>query len=183
MKQVYLLSDPITGQPKYIGSTKLKMTHRLRHHVHNVINNKEKQEWLLSLQAQGLSADVTILEDYCEDYELLEAMYIQQFKSWGFKLFNKSHDGRIGYFRTKELNQKMSLACMGKPINQKTRDAVAKKNREIVRHSVEVLHLQTGIFYDSILLAAKAHNINAGTLSWGLNERRNPYKGILKLAP
>ncbi len=181
MKQVYLLSDPITGQPMYIGSTKLKMSYRLHHHVNNKVNNKEKQEWLQTLQAKGLSAEVSILEDYCEDYELFEAMYIQLFKSWGFKLLNKSIDGRIGYFRTKEQNKKMSSVLMGRGISQNTRDAVGRSNKEILRHTTPVLHLGTGIYYDTILAAAKAHDFNKGILNWGLKHKSNPYKGVLKL--
>lgn len=99
MKQkyyIYTLSDPTTGEVKYVGKTK-DTKDRIRRHMskdHLRDSWTSKNKWLLWLKNQGLKPEIEILDEGDkENIDNLERYWIGQLKQWGYKLKNETEGG------------------------------------------------------------------------------------------
>lgn len=99
MKQkyyIYTLSDPTTGEVKYVGKTKNMKERLIRHMEPSNLKNAwtSKTKWILWLKAQGLKPMIEILDEGdAENIDALEIYWISQLKQWGYKLKNNSNGG------------------------------------------------------------------------------------------
>lgn len=88
MVKIYTLSDPLTTEVVYVGSTIYSLEKRLNTHIH-LGGNKKKKQWQDELKAKGLNPIIAEIESVTiEDSDYYENFWIHIFKSWGFKLFN-----------------------------------------------------------------------------------------------
>jgi predicted GIY-YIG superfamily endonuclease len=63
---IYLLADPVTREPKYVGSAE-NVRQRLRQHLaEGRSRGRQKDEWMASLDARNLVPSVSILETVTE---------------------------------------------------------------------------------------------------------------------
>jgi hypothetical protein len=111
MKQkyyIYTLSDPITGDVRYVGKTN-NIKNRFWKHTGPYYLKAgwiPKNKWILWLKNQGLKPVIEILDEGTEDnIDDLERYWIEQFKQWGYKLKNVSTGGPTpSYWKGKKLS-------------------------------------------------------------------------------
>ncbi len=93
---IYTLSDPITGEVRYIGKTINELKIRLYGHLsESKKSNTHKSNWIKSLINKNLEPIIKILDvvDYNE-WEFWEDYWIQVFKTWGIELTNCIDGGK-----------------------------------------------------------------------------------------
>ena len=113
---IYSLSDPITGEIRYIGKANNPKKRILDHVRENKTSNKShKISWIKSLIAKDLLPIVEIVDEVPKlDWEFWEQYWISQFKYWGFNLTNISPGGyNNNYKRTTETKKKMRISKLG----------------------------------------------------------------------
>lgn len=90
---IYLLTDPRTGIPRYVGKT-TNLQKRLESHLRTIVTktNYPKSWWLMELIRLGLQPDITILDivPYTEWREK-EQEWIAYFRDAGWPLLNRNH--------------------------------------------------------------------------------------------
>src|SRR6266496_576912 len=107
---LYVLREPDSGVPRYVGITALSMQRRYNAHVTKLDANKYKFHWIRKLKRQGKlpvieSVAVGLSADEACDLEILT---IRGLKERGFPLVNLSTGGRLGALGVKrsELERK-----------------------------------------------------------------------------
>lgn len=94
---IYTLENPDTGVIRYIGKT-INPSQRLKSHLWTKNNSlrTKKSNWIQSLKANGLKPIMRILDEVSEsNWSDAEKYWIEQFRQWGFELYN-GNDGGIG---------------------------------------------------------------------------------------
>lgn len=98
---IYTLSDPRTGQVRYVGKT-FDLRGRLYQHLHDVVRgvNTKKTAWIKSLLKLGFKPLIESVETYPDscvsDWEEAERFWIETFSFYGFKLVNLDSGGGSG---------------------------------------------------------------------------------------
>lgn len=112
MVNIYSLSDPITGEIRYVGKTIHNIQRRLYFHIHDSKSrNYHNANWIRSLATTQLQPIVELLDVVeNENWEFWEQYWICQCKSWGFRLTNHTSGGGgvVGIFVSEETNKKKS---------------------------------------------------------------------------
>ncbi len=123
---VYGLSDPRTGELRYVGKTTWGR-HRLRQHIAEARggrHNTKKNAWLCHLLKVGLEPEIQVLETGDTEDALLaaEAFWIGSLRLAGADLLNHTDGGERGVSgpRSAETRAKMSAAKKGKRVSAKT---------------------------------------------------------------
>jgi NUMOD1 domain/GIY-YIG catalytic domain len=95
MVNIYSLSDPITGEIRYVGKTVNTIQRRLTYHLQNAKRYKHyTANWINSLKKKNLKPIVELLDVVeAKDWEFWERYWIAQCKAWGFKLTNYTEGG------------------------------------------------------------------------------------------
>ena len=121
MVKIYTLTDPVTGEVRYIGKTKGNLVNRWYSHCSNYKLSKEKSyknSWIISLKQRSYKPIIEILDEVPEnDWEFWEMYWIIQFKNWGFNLTNMTKGGEggnggkgcLGYKHTEEAKRSISI--------------------------------------------------------------------------
>jgi group I intron endonuclease len=94
---IYTLEHPETGVIRYIGKT-INPSHRLKSHLwtKNKSLRTKKSNWIQSLKVNGLKPIMRILDEVSEsNWSDTEKYWIEQFRQWGFELYN-GNEGGIG---------------------------------------------------------------------------------------
>lgn len=112
---IYELTDPRTGEPRYIGKTN-NVSIRLSNHLKpKALSVKtKKNSWIKSLLKLNLKPVLNIIDEVDENnWEFWERHYISLYKSWGFRLTNGTNGGdsgpsHEGKKRSEETKRKMS---------------------------------------------------------------------------
>lgn len=105
---IYLLVDPRTNIPKYIGKTNNITTRMYGHFSEKTLT--KKNNWLKSLKTKGLKPIVEIIDEVREEeWQFWEQHYISLYKSWGFNLLNGDQGGLGAGRLSKETKRKISL--------------------------------------------------------------------------
>ena len=93
MVNIYKLSDPISGEIRYVGKTHSSLHTRLGGHLTYIGDNIEKNIWIKSLKEKGLRPEINLLEVTSEEFsDIREGEWIQKFTNHGVKLLNKTLD-------------------------------------------------------------------------------------------
>lgn len=119
---IYVLSDPLSLQIRYVGKTTRSTSCRLSQHLSRAVQidkfgkYKYKQYvycWLRSMLQLGLIPLCEVVEECSNAKQLLEAeiFYISYFKTLGFDLTNLTEggEGAKGYTHTEESRHSMSV--------------------------------------------------------------------------
>lgn len=145
---IYTLSDPNTGEIRYIGQTTSVLSKRLTDHIASARKGKNYlHNWIKSV---NYSPIIELLEDNAVWNES-EIYWIEQFRQWGFRLVNstKGGDGILGHKFTTESRLKMSksLSKPRKPLtrNHKYKISITKKGIATNKKYFIVLHNGTEI--------------------------------------
>jgi hypothetical protein len=96
---IYSLSDPDTLEVRYIGKAN-NLKYRYWSHLHeakNDLRNQHKCNWIKKLLSQDKTPLLEIIEEVSIDnWQESEKYWINQFKTWGFSLINKTEGGECG---------------------------------------------------------------------------------------
>lgn len=105
LTQIYTLSDPRTGDIRYVGKTRDAKA-RIRNHL-NKREHNHKGNWIESLRKLNLEPVVTFIDEVAtEEWSFWEQHWIQVFRGWGFNLTNMNAGGGEHAYFTPELKAK-----------------------------------------------------------------------------
>lgn len=99
MHYIYILSDPITNEIRYIGKTNNVKRRKAEHlseynKTKNVEKRTHKNKWIESLRKNGIKPVFEVWDTVDEsDASFWECHYISLFKSWGIRLTNLTDGG------------------------------------------------------------------------------------------
>ena len=85
IKHIYTLSDPLTGQVRYVGASVNPKQRYNRHVAYSNATNIEKRNWVAGLRGRGLMPKMELLDMGSMD---TEEYWIDQFFAWGVDLLN-----------------------------------------------------------------------------------------------
>lgn len=95
MTNIYVILNPITGEPVYIGQTVKTLGARLSNHITASIKNSSFiQKWIYSIISNGGRPGIFLLDQVTNEPDFWEDFYIQLFKGWGFNLLNSVSGGK-----------------------------------------------------------------------------------------
>lgn len=138
MVNIYTLSDPITGEIRYVGKTVSMLNERLSSHIYNTKrNNTRNTAWIKSLLKNGNKPVIELIETISdENWQFWEQHYISLFRSYGFNLNNHTLGGDLdntGKKWSPELREKHRLSRLNNPnykwkkgpMSQETKDKIS----------------------------------------------------------
>ena len=109
---IYTMSDPFTGEVRYIGKTAVSLAVRLSGHICDSKKlTNHRHYWIRSILNKGGIPILEVIDEvewqHSQDTEIY---WIEQFKHWGFNLVNTSTggEGGLGVVPTKEHRKRMS---------------------------------------------------------------------------
>jgi len=101
---IYSLSDPFTGEIRYIGKAN-RLGSRLSTHITEAKknrNSRKKGKWTRSLLEKGVKPLIEIIDKVSvSEWQYWEVYWISQFKAWGFDLLNETEGGECGIMTRK----------------------------------------------------------------------------------
>ena len=131
---IYSLSDPKTGEIRYIGKTYNHLRKRLYAHINECKgdNKSHKISWIKSLLSNNeipVISEIDIVPT--NEWEFWEKYWIEQFKQWGFNLTNISKGGYDNnYKRSNDTKNKMRKSKLGKPLSEEHKIKISKSLKE-----------------------------------------------------
>lgn len=146
MVSIYTLSDPTTGQVRYVGKTSVKPEARYAQHIYQWKRCKGKisylNSWIKNLankQLKPVLQVVDLVDD--EAWVLAEQGYIRLFKSYGCKLVNLTigGEGSSGYKHSVESISKRIASCQKSQLWQQKN----KRHSEIMKE----LHFKGDVLF------------------------------------
>lgn len=120
---IYALSDPRTGEVRYVGKSNNPEL-RAADHRRRSQSNKAKKEWVEDLRMHGLFPKLSILEIVpFSEWQIRERYWIEHRRSSGDDLFNIATGGggttvsrKKGSLLPRETRAKISASLKGNPI-------------------------------------------------------------------
>ena len=115
---IYSLTDPITGDIRYVGRTTQNIHRRLRQHLAAARQAKLHRHvlsWLQCLMSEGLEPSIAVFESGNGDWDEAERFWIKKLRDEGANLTNHTDggEGDYGFVRSVETRKKLSVACRG----------------------------------------------------------------------
>ena len=93
--KIYTLTCPLDGNIKYVGATIQDLKIRLAGHCSAREGTHDKEIWIESLKIKKLKPVIEVLETIQSENKThinyIEQYWINQFKQWGFELYNGIH--------------------------------------------------------------------------------------------
>lgn len=91
---IYTLTDPRTNEIRYVGKAN-NISQRYQAHLNRARDHQtHKRNWVNSLRKLGLKPIIDVIDIVpIEDWVFWETYWINQIKSWGFKLTNNTDGG------------------------------------------------------------------------------------------
>lgn len=111
---IYLLSDPDTLEPRYVGKS-IRPAQRLQNHM-NERSNCHRSHWLQSLKRQGKMPILSIIEEIRGEWPWQESerFWISRLRSQGANLVNNTAGGDGVCGLPPETRAKMRLTWLGR---------------------------------------------------------------------
>lgn len=123
MHKIYALTDPRTGEVRYVGqTTKPKLRTRLNEHVAHARQNKDRRHvhnWIRALLAEDVRPEIVLLEE-TSDVER-ERVWLRYYRIKGARLTNAHRGGSrgpLGIEQSDEHRERIAAAHRGKPKRQ-----------------------------------------------------------------
>lgn len=105
---IYTLNDPINGEPRYVGWT-INLYNRKSAHLTDS-DKGYKLNWVNSLKKKGLLPIMECIDEVpFNEWAFWEQHYISLYRSWGFRLVNRTAggEGTPGYKYSQEIKDKI----------------------------------------------------------------------------
>lgn len=131
---IYSLTDPTTGEIRYIGKTN-NLAIRLKWHLgHCKTNRTHKNNWLVGLISQGLKPIMDVLATVGNENEayIREQMWIEYGRAQGWPLTNLTDggNGTPGYQWTAEQRAAFSAKKKGVQFSDEHKAALSEAQKE-----------------------------------------------------
>ena len=195
MIKIYIIVNKINNYI-YIGQTKNVLSKRWLGHI----SDSKRHNTKLCNAIRKYGADNFIIEELNSgEWNNIEAdnwekFYIKLFDSKNRKIGYNIKDGGNSVKMTEETKKKISEKNKGRKCSEKElkvrrlkhTDRYNNDDLERIRKSnskaksggknnkaLEILNIETGIFYECIKYAAEAFNINRNTLAWQLRNNKS----------
>ncbi len=129
---VYGLIDPKNSNLRYVGFTSQNLNDRISQHCRpsKLKINNHKNNWIKSIQSQGLNPSIISLEEYFSKSEALQAEteMIAYLRYIGCDLTNVTDGGDEGviYERTDEIKSKISKSSKGRTHKEETKCKISQ---------------------------------------------------------
>lgn len=123
MSCVYSLSDPRSGEIRYVGGTTRPPEVRLLAHINDSKRgNAWKDHWVMSLLQDGVIPKMSILEAVDGPFYAAERSWIHFLRQVGFNLTNLTDggEGTVGRITREETRLKQSAARKSRVTTQET---------------------------------------------------------------
>ena len=124
---IYTLSDPKTGDVRYVGKTVKALRDRLHNHVACAKrgNKSYRSAWIRQLACDGLRPEIRLIDVVapCDDWAARERLWIDRYRNSGARLTNLTNGGEgcHGLIPSAETRQKRSVKMLGRVISQEQR--------------------------------------------------------------
>ena len=140
MIKIYALSDPMTGEIRYIGKTKLEdVRHRRNQHVTKSKSKRtHRDRWIFSLIEKDERPQIAVIQEVAPEYaDDAERYWIAYFRSLGAPLTNHTDGGEggatnrhwLGKRRSAATRAKISKALSGRkvgPVPEERKEKISK---------------------------------------------------------
>jgi len=162
---IYTLSDPTTGDVKYVGKTKDTKDRIRRHMEPSNLKNAwtSKTKWILWLKNQGLKPEIEILDEGdADNIDDLEIYWIEQLKQWGYKLKNDTKGGGgCEYWTGKKMPEESKLkTLMNNPLRRDVCEYEIGTDRLLAEYiSTREASLKSGHKISTIIDSCKGKSI------------------------
>lgn len=128
--QVYSLSDPITGEIRYVGQTARTLRIRLTEHIQDTKRRAlHSSKWVKSLLKRGAEPLIELVEvhDTPEAVDEAEQFFIDYFRSLGFNLTNLTGGGKVtrDVIVTDKMREMARVKNLGKTLSANTRAKIS----------------------------------------------------------
>lgn len=166
---VYLLIDPRTEKPRYVGQT-MRFNQRMKDHMMTCDRGTtHKDRWLTQLKNLDLKPTVKILEDNLtkDEWADAEIKWINRYRKMGCDLTNRSDggEGSAGVVHTQETKEKMSVSRQNSAWSRYSKGLpVSQEELLIVLKAREKLKLSKIEYWDT--------KRQAGDMSIGPNKKK-----------
>lgn len=125
---IYALSDPMTGEIRYVGKT-INLQKRLNSHRADRRGKSYKAKWLARILDSGNMPKVDVLETANHhEWEEAERFWIAYLRFIGCRLTNLETGGSGGKRHAPEVIEKMRHSHTGKVISQEQREKLRRAN-------------------------------------------------------
>lgn len=147
---IYMLIDPITGDPRYVGKANVPLKRYKSHLFQSQLKEKNhKNNWLRGLLAKGERPYMMILEEVPRsEWQRSEKKWIAYFRSNPTipPLTNSTDggDGAEGWTPSEEQRKRMSLVRLGKPMPPGTGAKISAANRGRTKTKLAREHFSSG---------------------------------------
>lgn len=189
----YTLSDPKTGEIKYVGKTWTSINKRIAGHVSEAKRSVSKFElgiskrkpsklylWINNLTKKGLKPKIDFLFEGDRDkWQVTEKELIIKFKKNGLNLVNTSSGGYgcAGIKRPEHVKRKISLSNKGKkPSLQAILASIEYNNKKVKQYTKEMEFIKE---WKSSKIASEELNIHSNSISNVLCNRAKTAGGFI----
>lgn len=131
---VYVLTDPRTGDVRYVGVTD-NPKKRLQGHIRDVKREKtHKANWIKSLLRDGLNPIMTLIDETDnENWQQCEIGWIAHYRAMGCNLVNSTDGGDGVRNPSEETRKRMSESAKVKIFTNEHRRKIGDKSRGVPR--------------------------------------------------
>ncbi len=146
---IYLLIDPRTNEPRYVGKT-INTKQRLWDHCKEH-GTTHKNHWLSILRREGIKPIMEIVETIHDsndlDWQERERYWISHFFAIGAPLTNLDTGGIEGKCHSEETKRKIGVSKIGKPRPQWLKDkwSADRKSRITQEEKERLLKMRKGV--------------------------------------
>jgi hypothetical protein len=130
--RIYVLSDPITGEIRYVGWTVRDLSARLKSHIKESLirgRKNRKSTWVFSLNTRGYSPNITLVQEVPPEFwKEAEVYWISYFRSIGCSLVNGTTggEGTPGHYVSPSVRNQNSQLHKGKTISPEQKLAIGE---------------------------------------------------------
>lgn len=182
-RYIYTLSDPFTGNVRYVGQS-VKPKNRLRRHLLDApFKRTHKECWIYGLLQREAKPIIDILDiGNIENIDALEIYWIEQLRQWGFPLVNIEPGGQKSKSKSKETIEKIRKSLTGK---KQSRETIEKRSRSLAEtwknpELRELKRRQTIQFYKDGFVGRKGSVSPRKGISLPVEQRQKVSKGLKK---
>lgn len=169
----YLSSSETPDQIRYVGKTNFKLPTRLYSHITRAKENRKKTKsrksyWILNELNKGNQIQIHLLDEVSQEF--WEIYWIEQVKSWGFKLTNttKGGDGELTpeqiekmkgegnhFYGKKHTEESLKLIKMNHPLRKSINQLDLDGNLIKIWNSSHEIQKETGFHRAHIVSCCK----------------------------
>lgn len=133
---LYSLSDPDSGEVRYVGKTD-NLQRRYTNHLSPATlnrNRSKKNSWIKSLLAKGKLPKIQVIDSgvSAEDIDEAERFWISVYRGWGVRLTNGTDGGDGGAIRDPDALARIRAAHVGSKHSEATKALMSASHKALI---------------------------------------------------